>query len=204
MDFPLTLDDYLFAVAKETARLSWPGRMWPILVAGAKKETEQYFTCNSFLAELKNMWVQKIPAYDSWHEERVVELATRIAKKVNPGYCPKAVAAKLMDIFMHQLMKYEEFRFLWADLHLVLDSKVFAALHALAQDRTALKAVRSILAQNPYKISTKQYKSVQRQLWGFVEELNRRPGHEFDLHSRIQLNVLWADGHRNDGCASHR
>jgi len=44
MAFPLTLDEYLSAVAKETARLSWPGRMHPILTAGAKDDFADWGT----------------------------------------------------------------------------------------------------------------------------------------------------------------
>jgi hypothetical protein len=203
MAFPLKLDEYLYAVAKETARLSWPGRMWPILRTGAKNNAEEYFTSDAFLTKLREIWQGRVGAYDSWHERRVPELAASIAEKVTtrnaPGipYRPETVAAKLLDTFMHQLVKYPEYRFLWADLHLVLDNKVFAVLHTLARGSVALRAVDDILIQNPYTISGEQYKRVQTQLREFVEELNSRPGQEFGLGSRIQLNILWADGQRN-------
>ncbi len=204
MAFPLTLDEYLHAVARETARLSWPGRMSALLEAGAKKDTEAYFTCETSVGALKNVWSQAVSAYDLWHEERVVELAKWIAKRVRTGYRAEAVAAKLVDTFMHQLVKYEECRYLWADLHLVLDCRVFASLRALARGSVALRAVSSVLDQNPYRISTAQSKAVQRQLREFVGELNLRPGHEFDLDSRIQLNLLWADAHPSGGRAGCR
>jgi prepilin-type processing-associated H-X9-DG protein len=209
MAFPLRLDEYLYAVAKETARLSWPGRMWPILRKGAKNNAEKYFTSDAFLTELREVWQGRVRAYDSWHEERVFELAASIAEKVTTRnaqgirYRPETVAAKLLDTFMHQLVKYPECRFLWADLHLVLDNRVFAVLHTLARDSVALRVVDDILTQNPYTISGEQYKHVQTQLREFVEELKSRPGQGFDLGSRIQLNILWADGHRNGRCANH-
>lgn len=209
MAFPLTLDEYLYAVARETARLSWPGRMWPILMKGAKDDTEQYFTSDTFLTKLHEIWRGRVSAYDSWHEERVPELAASIAKRVTTSnakgirYRPETVAAKLLDTFMYQLVKYPECRFLWKDLHLVLDSRVFAALHTFAGDSVALRTIDSILTQSPYTISAEQYKCVQTRLREFVEELKSRPGHGFDLDSRIQLNILWADQYRNGHRGSH-
>lgn len=211
MGFPLTLDGYLRAVARETARLSWPGRMSCILAKDAKRDAEVYFTADRFHAELKRVWAHTIPDYDSWHQERVGELAGYIAGRVRghdakgarTGYRPEAVAAKLLDVFMHQLMKYEECRFLWAQLHLALDRKVFEALRALARDSVALKSASGTLSRNPYTIAPKQYQFVQRQLQEFVVELNHRRNAEFEITSPIQLNLLWADGHRTEnpfGC----
>lgn len=198
MAFPLTLDEYLRAVAKETARLSWPGRMYPILVAGAKADTEKYFT-NSFLPELTKIWNGSIDNYDSWHGKRVSELEKEIQGNVTSHNCyrPETVAAKLLDAFMYQLMKYQECRYLWEHLHLLLDRKIFAVLHALAKDSTALKAADGILTRNPYTISFAEYQFVQKHLQEYVEELNNRPNMEFKLTSPIQLNLLWADGHRS-------
>ncbi len=93
---------------------------------------------------------------------------------------------------MYQLVKYEEYRFLWRDLHLVLDGQVFGALRALARKSTALAPVNEILKRNPYTIPAEDYKRVQRQLSQFVAELNRERAPEFRLTSRIQLNILWA------------
>jgi hypothetical protein len=202
MGFPLTLDEYLTAIARETARMSWPGRMASVLREGAKRDTEAYFTSNSFLAELTKIWKQEIHDYDSWHTQRLTELGPRIASKVRQypdhghqaHYRPEAVAAKLLNTFMHQLMKYQEPRYLWEDLHLVLDQRVFTALRKLVPRSITLQKVDNVLTLNPYTISTDQYKSVQRQLREFISELGRRPGRGFDLNSRIQLNLLWVDG----------
>jgi hypothetical protein len=205
MAFPLTLDEYLLAIAKETARMSWPGQMAPILKAGAKKSVEAYFT-SDFLGHLRKIWRgQRVVHYDRWHDQRVQELARSLDEKVKSrnrkgartGYLPEAVAAKLLNTFMHQLMKYKECRFLWADLHLVLDTGVFKALGRLAVNSRALQSERtdSVLTQNPYTIPYREYKLVQRRLRKFVGELNRRPGNEFRLTSRIELNLLWTNGH---------
>jgi hypothetical protein len=204
MAFPLTLDEYLRAVAKETARMSWLGRMSAILEAGAKKDAEAYFTSDISVSAMKSVWSQRVSAYDSWHEKRVIELARWMTRRVRTGYRPEAVAAKLVDTFMHQLIKYEECRFLWPHLHLVLDARVFAALRTLARDSTALRTASGILDKNPYRISIEQYKTVQEQLREFVGELNLRPNHEFNLSSRIQLNLLWADAHRSGGSTTCR
>ena len=205
MAFPLTLDEYLYAVAKETARLSWPGRMHPILVEGAKRDAEKYFTSDSFRPKLTNIWTRAIPNYDSWHRMCVSELAKEIQGKVTSHnrqgtpYCPETVAAKLMDAFMYQLMKYQESRYLWECLHLLLDGKIFAALRTLTADSCVLRngQLGEILRKNPYTITLEEYQHVQEQLRKLIRELNCRPNMEFKLTSPIQLNLLWADGHRS-------
>jgi hypothetical protein len=203
MAFPLTLDKYLYAVAKETSRLSWPGRMHPILVKNAKKDTEKYFISNIFHTELRTVWTGNVVNYDSWHKMRVSELVGSIAKKVTPynaqdiRRCHETVAAKLMDAFMYQLMKYPKYQLLWKYLHLVLDGKVFAALRALARNSIALNPLCDILRKDPYTISFEEYQRVQEHLRRFIQELNNRSNKEFDLTSPIQLNILWADGHKS-------
>jgi len=203
MAFPLTLDKYLYAVAKETARLSWPGRMHPILTAGAKYDTEGYFISPGFRTELHEVWVGNVDDYDSWHQKRVVELGESIANRVtlynaqDACYCSRTVAAKLMNAFMYQLMKYKECRYLWEHLHLVLDGKIFAALRTLARNNIALEPLYDILRKNPYTISLKEYQLVQEHLRKFIEELNSRSNKEFRLTSPIELNLLWADGHKS-------
>ncbi len=200
MAVPLTLDKYLYAVAKETARLSWPGRMHPILVKDAKKDTEGYFISRLFHTRLCKVWTGNVRDYDLWYEACVEQLKDSIAKKVTPHnaqgtrYCPKTVAAKLMDAFMYQLMKYQECRYLWPVLHLVLDNKIFASLRAHMTNRHALQGepIGEILRKNPYTITFGEYQTVQKHLREFIQELNRRVGMEFELNSPIQLNILWA------------
>jgi hypothetical protein len=210
MGFPLTRDEYLYAVAKETARMSWPGQMAPILKKCAKKTTETYFT-SAFLIHRKKIWGdQRISNYDKWHEGCVNELAESLKGKIKSqsrrgaptDYRAEAVAAKLLNTFMHQLMKYERSRFLWMDLHLPLDQRTFAALRKLAADSIALRysGMREILAKNPYAVAPKEYKFIQSQLRKLVGELSRA-NKEIKLTSRIELNVLWADAQRNEGCA---
>ncbi len=66
MGFPLTLDEYLYAVAKETARMSWPKRMSTIFAQGTKNDAEAYFTSGDFLARLKSAWRGKILAQNPY------------------------------------------------------------------------------------------------------------------------------------------
>jgi hypothetical protein len=101
----------------------------------------------------------------------------------------QAVAAKFLNTFMHQLMKYEPCRTLWKALHLPLDARVFAALRPLPA--ASLSSIRSELALSPYTLNYASYLRVQRALLDLVNELNRRPGAEFRMSSRIELNWLW-------------
>ncbi len=132
----------------------------------------------------------------------MTKLTGSINGHVGVGYCADAVAAKLLNTFMHQLMKYEWSRFLWKDLHLPLDQGTFGALRRLAR-ATHSKALQEeqmseILRQNPYTIDPEGYELVQKQLWGLIGELNLGREKELKLTSRIELNLLWAGG--GDDC----
>jgi len=180
--------------------------MWPVLNEGAKRDLEEFFISSAFCHELgriradqKRIWAdQRTPDYDSWHRKQATKLAGSIGSHVGSRYCADAAAAKLLNTFMHQLMKYEWSRFLWEDLHLPLDRGTFPALRRLARE-VGSEALREgetseILRQNPYTISLEKHELVQKQLWRLSGELNRRREREFKLTSRIELNLLWAGG----------
>jgi len=177
--------------------------MWPVLNEGAKRDAEEFFTSSVFCNELGRIRAdRRTPDYDSWHRKQVTELAGSIGSHVGAGYCAAAAAAKLLNTFMHQLMKYEWSRFLWRDLHLPLDRGTFPALRALAReiDSVALREgeISETLRQNPYTMSLEKHELVQKQLWRLIGDLNHRTEKEFKLTSRIELNLLWADG--GDDC----
>lgn len=194
---PVTLDGYLERVARETAKMSWPGQMHPILHANTKKSVEDYFS-TIFVSHLKRVWTDEYTtsrlAYDDWYKQRAYELGKFLerGKHVKRNYRDTAVACKLLNTFMHQLMKYEKCRILWRDLHLVLDGRLFRKLLGLSGEYDSLRPVASILKDNPYKITYGSYSRLQSQLWAFIEQLNQRANAEYKLRSRIELNVLWA------------
>ena len=103
-----------------------------------------------------------------------------------------AVAAKFLDTFMHQLMKWEQFRYLWRALYLPLDRRVCARLRALPDLAAARRIDEALGDRSPYALSYTQYCGVQDLIWQLVEDLNARGGAELRLTSRIELNVLWA------------
>jgi len=197
MKFPLSFKAYLQAVACETAKMSYPGRMSTIVERGTKNHIEKYFV-NCFPIDYVWCNASKIVSeYDNWHRDRVLELSNIldtkkcIKKLKSPSVNNSvAIAAKFMNTFMHQLMKYESCRILWDKLHLPLDGTIFQSLRN--QNSLALKDVKEIFKKSPYSLSYEEYSCVQNALLLFIEELNNLPRMEYKLKSRIELNVLWS------------
>jgi len=198
--FPNTKEEYIKAVTRETARMSYPGSMSrgksPILEGGTKKYIENEFF-PTFLSGLWDTVDIVADQFDDWHEKQTISLGRSLSLKRllgNPGY-GEAVGAKLINTFMYQLMKYDHFRPLWSKLHLPLDRMMINALSEL--ESPALCPVKDTLNDYkgcPYRITyKKEYKPIQEALWQLVAELNKRPDVGYNLTSRIELNLLWAD-----------
>ena len=195
--FPIGAEEYLRAVARETARMSYPGRMGGILRKGTKQKVQGYFEKDFPLERLWDHAGQEADRFDEFHEKIVFELArvldeNNCLKKENDK--SEALAAKLLNTFMHQLMKYEQCRPLWKMLHLPLDRITFNALSRL--DSPSLLPVRKIITEykeKPYQITyIGEYKPIQIALGCAIEELNKRSDIGYKLTSRIQFNLLWA------------
>ncbi len=193
MDIPHTLTELFERVARETARMSYPGSMSrgnaPLVLKGTKAALEDYFAVKF---PLRDVWLsspQVASHYEAWHQSQTEEIAkaleTTISKRINAT----AVAAKFLNTFMHQLMKYEPCRALWPKLHLPLDARIFAALARLRSP--SLLAVQALFAESPYLLPYMAHLDIQHALWRLVHELNVRPGVEFKIGSRIELNWLW-------------
>jgi len=193
--------EFLKAVAQETARMSFPGRMGGVVRAGTKKAVEEYFVHRFPIEEIWDGAPQVAQRFDGWHRKWVRELGRHmvsrglIKKRKDRG---EAVAAKFLNTYLHQLMKYQPCRPLWNQLHLPLDSRILEALWRLRQDTQsrALEQVEEILRslrKRPYSATYSQYLRVQRALLNLLAELNGRPRNEVKLKSRIELNLLWAE-----------
>ena len=196
--FLTSREQLLKAVAQETARMSYPGRMGGVVMSGTKKVVEDYFVADFPIQDIWNKAGLISRTFDRWHEKRVHELGRRIRqgglikKKTDLG---EAVAAKFLNTYMHQLMKYEQCRLLWDELHLPLDKRILVALSRLQRGMksSALKRVSLILRKSPYSLTYDEYIQVQRALSDFITELNGRPRCQIRLRSRIELNLLWAE-----------
>jgi hypothetical protein len=190
---PITRKDLFRCIAVETARMSYPGSMSrgkkPVVSKGTKKALEGYFK-DAF--PIENVW-NDAPTiardYDSWHKSRVDEIVTVIRGHVSRHNVPCSVAAKFLNTFMHQLMKYEQGRPLFTCLQLPLDARVFGKL--LRIKSPYLTPFRETFRNSPYSLPYKQHTAVQAALWQFITELNARPNAGFKLMSRIELNWLW-------------
>lgn len=188
--------EFLRHIVSETARMSYPGRFGGKLRAGAKKDIQIHLE-KVYPGVLK---VQK-GNYDAWHKKRVADLSQVIK---NGNYRQKendtsfALSAKLLNTFMHQLMKYEQFRHLYKQLHLPLDRSVFVIICKIIpkDDRTELSCLRELAFRwknCPYQFNKKDYTRIQKELWRLVEYYNKTVFPENrQICSRIDLNcLLW-------------
>lgn len=187
------LTELLERVSRETARMSYPGSMSrgnaPVVLKGTKAALEDFFALRF---PLRDVWLsssQVADRYEDWHYTRTEEIAKALEGSISKRTNPMAVAAKFLNTYMHQLMKYEPCRSLWPKLHLPLDARVFAALARLRSP--SLSAVESLFAGSPYLLPYVAHLDIQRALWNLVQELNARPRAEFKIGSRIELNWLW-------------
>ena len=195
--YPLTIRELLKQVARETARMSYPGSMSrgkkQVVKGGAKLKIEEYFVSAFPLATLWTDTRQIADNDDDWHEQQTQALGRFLVRHEclgNPANNSSAVGAKFINTFMHQLTKYERLRPLWPHLHLPLDVRVFQSFALL--DSPAITKIRERVGSNSaYAISYSDYKFVQDTLWDFISELNSRPGAEFKVKSRIELNYQW-------------
>jgi hypothetical protein len=177
--------------------MSYPELMGGIVKAGTKKAVEKHFVRDFPIEEIWDKAGQISRRFDRWHQKRVHELGGRIRrrglvkKKSDLG---EALAAKFLNTYMHQLMKYEHCRLLWDELHLPLDKRILVALGRLQRGMksSALKRIATILRKPPYSLTYREYIDVQHALADFINELNGRTRCQIKLRSRIELNLLWA------------
>ena len=192
----LTKSEFLKQIAVETAKMSYPGSMSrgisPIVKAGTKAALQEYFE-NTF--PIDKLWDEQLNEFNDWHKERVEEISKRLAHKYySKDRSANAISAKFLNTFMHQLMKYEKFRYLYKKLHLPLDTQVFnklsGGLNGLVPD--SLKNFTT--DNNAYAIDYKQYTKVQEHLENLWKDYNKNNflPKECKLQARIELNcVLW-------------
>lgn len=196
-DLPTSLVGYLQSVARETAKMSYPVRMQGVLRKGTKKAVENYFMRRFPMADLWRHPHRIRRVFDQWHAKQTSALGEMIRRGKfirSSKNNRKVIAAKILNTFLHQLMKYGPCRPLWPELHLPLDRVIFGRLISLKwhTKSPALVPIDPILRKPPYSITTKEYGRVQRVLLDLIRELNARPQAEYKLTSRIELNVLWA------------
>lgn len=195
----LTIGQYLNAIAKETARMSYPSRMGGVVKKGTKKKVEAFFETRFPIESLWKRTASVAREYEAWHGDRVFEIAQCLRGQTKRSSDnPRAVAAKFLNTYMHQLMKYGAFRSLFPHLHLPLDRVVLGRLWKLAKVRPALKPIRKTLRKYkdaPYAIRYPAYIRIQKALLNLLQEINRasKLPRNLRLTSRLHLNILWSE-----------
>jgi hypothetical protein len=200
MIVPITNAERLKCIALETAKMSYPGSMSrakekPVVAKGTKKELQTYFASTFPLQEAWTPTKTLISGYDKWHKSRVDEIVGALHGQIRSGNNPEAVAAKFLNTFMYQLMKYEACRALLPALHLPLDSRVFSALKIKKNfppsEFPSLVPIREKLKSSPYLLKYDDYLVVQKAMSKLMKDLNKRPNVQFSIENRIELNWLW-------------
>jgi hypothetical protein len=193
--FPNKLSDYLKCLARETAKMSFPGRMSGVVRAGTKNRVENYFSDRFPMEDTWHNSRQIAQRFDKWHQDRVRELAKCIKTfKKKETDCVEAIAAKFLNTFLYQLMKHGPCQPLRSRLHLPIDRRVLGELNKLKHlpSGHALKKLDRDLVNRPYALTYLKYFEIQDILLELIKDLNRCPDCEKKLESRIELNLLWA------------
>jgi hypothetical protein len=205
-DYPKSLKGKLRLISEETARMSYPGSMSRgkksrrVVNQGTKEVLEEYFK-EKF--PIRQLWLNSkriARNYDTWHKREIGKLATFLLENKcfgNPTNEQDAVAAKFLNTFMNQLLKYPEFQQLRRCLHLPVDSGALKAICELGESGKS-KALGKLSERGlkkstpPYGITCDQYMTIQCALREYVRELNKRRNLQFKVDSVIDLNsYLW-------------
>src|SRR5688500_15296660 len=123
---PITLKEVCKAKFLETARAAYPGGMSMygkgIVKAGNKQVVSLFFISNRFFVQRSNFVKQD-------HKTICERLSKKLLLNQNRKALKKeTVAAKFLDTFLYQLMKFEEYRKLWPQLHLIIDDRILKKL----------------------------------------------------------------------------
>ena len=169
-----------------------------------KSKVERYFQSKFPIESLWNRSLTNGNTFDEWHKKRVEDLDKIIKNHINqPKNGTKrvayAISAKLLNTFMHQLMKYKEFRYLYKYLHLPLDGQVFKNLARELKEienPQSLKELRDLAQEyknQAYTLNYDKYKKIQEKLNCLQKYLNKVLKSEgIKLESRVELNcILW-------------
>lgn len=191
----------LIAIIEETVRMGTPGQYYgPVVSGGGMKQDVIHCFKNEFPIDtlLNKRFTED--QYKRMHKDMVEKLYRVINNNIRQleGHNRKAfpICAKLVDTFMHQLIKYEQFRHLYKNLFLPLDGQVFKKFsHGSILDR-AVEFPQEIIGiakrMGAYEISSSQYYKIQNHLLVVLTDFNTKMPKRFKLKARIQLNaVLW-------------
>jgi len=199
--FKLSKKEYLEAIARETATMSFPRRMGGILEEGTKEAMEEYFVNEFPIEELWDGKGEVYKDYDGWHEEQTGKISKAVEEKLKDPkeYDADTISAKILNTFMHQLMKFERFQNLYCRLHLPLDNQVLRHLNSKLgrKKHCALPQLKELiqkyLKEGTYTMDDTAYVSIQKGLWDVLEDYNHQlEGTGIKLQSRIDLNaILW-------------
>jgi hypothetical protein len=187
--------ELLKRIAAETARMATPGSFYGRVLAekGTRDQVEDYFVQRFPLSDLYNRAVTGAE-YPQLHQEAIKSLSTLVEGRIKqlPGHNRRLafpISAKLVDTFMHQLMKYEQFRYLYRALFLPLDRRVLTSISKRSIDGIKIPDELSDLGKryrnDAYSIPKNYYNRIQEGLLTLLPHFEQ-------LEARIELNcVLW-------------
>ena len=191
---------FLKQIAIETAKMSYPGGMGrgenQVVRAGAKATLAEYFAEQFPIQEL---WHNEVSegSFDEWHYKQVVRIAEGVIREYqgNPDNYATTISSKFLNTFMHQLMKYEKFRYLYKELHLPLDRRVLEKISNGLDKINVPKSLQElawIYRDRPYSMKYDKYSQFQKELRTLMCEYNRLLPPDCRIKARIELNsILW-------------
>ena len=107
-----------------------------------------------------------------------------------------ALGAKFIDTFMHQMMKYPDFKQLYHSLYLPLDRAIIPPLRKSFSEFLGSdfdKRINALLKpETIYQTTEENYYAIQDELRILAAEIGKKIGRP--NMARIELNVLWAIG----------
>lgn len=186
----------------ETTRMASPGSFYGRVVCNkyTKNQVASFF---SDIFPINDLWnhVVILDKYSEWHLEQTNRLNEVIKDHIRQlpnrtRRIPFPISAKILDTFMHQLMKYERFRYLYNYIFLPLDQKALQRMSLLTINRVKVPEDLRQLAikykNEAYSIPYQEYIRIQNMLPILLNKLNQVLPEDYRLNARIELNcVLW-------------
>lgn len=169
---------------KEAAKAGYPGGMSMfgkgIVESGTKEIVIDFFSSDKFKVPSKNNFTQM-------HSLICDELSKKIESKLNKKrkkLQKKTIAAKFLDAFLYQLLKFEEYQYLRPKLNLIIDTTILPKIR-----KYNFKKLQQALENYPtsaYEATYEQYQKLQVSISSFINDINNR-----FIKNKIDLNYLW-------------
>lgn len=186
-------EDYIRRLVVESFRMGYPAGMNrgknPVIKGAIKDELLAHFK-----TKVADKVMSDVPGperYVLWHKKLCRSLESVFHGRLGDERKLFPITAKFIDTFMHQMMKYEDYRDLYGVIFLPLDGIVTPKLKKMFKEEGLMdNGLDTFFELGPYKIDDGVYYLVQEKLNDLATQVGARIGKSI---FRIDLNVLWAE-----------